>query len=78
MLLSSQVTIRQKLGILGIFSVAMGCQIMSNFGAGNYGIVLGMALTEKYTAPFSKRQVRLRQLELENYFEGEFDSLAYE
>jgi len=69
MLCSPLVPLQQKITVLGIFSVAMGCQIMSNFGPENYGAILGMAITDRYTSMFSKRQMILRRWELQDNFD---------
>jgi len=68
MLRSPLVSRREKMEALGIFSVAMGCQIMSNFGPDNYGAILGMAVVEKYTAPFSRKMIANREMMLEQYY----------
>lgn len=57
MLFSRELAFRQKLEVVGIFSMAMGCQILANFGPSNYAVVFAMAIVDKFTSPFSKKQI---------------------
>jgi hypothetical protein len=65
MVFSSEYTINQKLEIIGIFIVSMGCQIMSNLGILNYAVVFGMAFVDRYTSCFSRKAILQRQYEYE-------------
>ena len=62
---SPEVDWRYKFEMTAAYGLFMLPQIASVFGPAQYGTLLVTAMLEKYTAPFSRRQVHLRRFERE-------------
>jgi hypothetical protein len=61
MLQSPEIPFRHRMEVLALFGLAFACQLFCNHGHYNFAFIIGIALADKYTAPFSASAIWRRR-----------------